>query len=286
MSLICIFSSVLLVLAAFVLFVLRSRTTRQKPQQPACGGCGYPVQGLPGFICPECGCDLRTVGIRVPDQRVTQAAGIMWGLAWTILLAIAAVVTTVALQAAGALPNQYRQSQITRLVPKHRGFVEATIRAEAVKVAFAPPFTDPDVPSAIASATLTFTIGTPTPPIKITWQPANGKISGIRNGDPNAIGQPLTEAWLTQQYIVLGLDPNDPTIERELQELGRLIQPDQLRDPMPDEGAFTSANTAWRYRTNPIGAPYALGFWLIVWLAGLMWTLRRFRRPTRNQDAQ
>lgn len=37
---------------------------RRKVAQPQCGRCGYPVKGLPTFICPECGGDLREWGIR------------------------------------------------------------------------------------------------------------------------------------------------------------------------------------------------------------------------------
>ncbi len=33
---------------------------------PECGHCGYDVRGLPTFICPECGRDLREVGILTP----------------------------------------------------------------------------------------------------------------------------------------------------------------------------------------------------------------------------
>ncbi|HEY7089210.1 MAG TPA: hypothetical protein VH518_14030 [Tepidisphaeraceae bacterium] len=38
--------------------------------QPSCAGCGYPVRGLPSFICPECGCDLREVGIVTPSRYI------------------------------------------------------------------------------------------------------------------------------------------------------------------------------------------------------------------------
>src|SRR5262245_46761666 len=36
--------------------------------QPSCGYCGYPVRGLPSFVCPECGSDLREVGIDTPSR--------------------------------------------------------------------------------------------------------------------------------------------------------------------------------------------------------------------------
>ena len=30
---------------------------------PSCGRCHYPVRGMPTFVCPECGADVRDVGI-------------------------------------------------------------------------------------------------------------------------------------------------------------------------------------------------------------------------------
>src|SRR5262245_59814715 len=38
-------------------------------QEPACGRCGYLVRGIPSFTCPECGSDLRDVGIEVGKRR-------------------------------------------------------------------------------------------------------------------------------------------------------------------------------------------------------------------------
>ena len=47
-----------------VIIVLRKRG--RPIDNPACGKCGYSVQGLPTFTCPECGSDLRNVGIVTP----------------------------------------------------------------------------------------------------------------------------------------------------------------------------------------------------------------------------
>jgi hypothetical protein len=38
----------------------------RKVSIPSCRACGYAVKGLPSFICPECGSDLREVGIDTP----------------------------------------------------------------------------------------------------------------------------------------------------------------------------------------------------------------------------
>ena len=37
-----------------------------KVTEPSCRACGYAVRGLPSFTCPECGRDLREVGIDTP----------------------------------------------------------------------------------------------------------------------------------------------------------------------------------------------------------------------------
>lgn len=49
-------------------FPLRARKSRNSRTvtHPACGHCGYDVRGLPTFICPECGKDLREAGILTP----------------------------------------------------------------------------------------------------------------------------------------------------------------------------------------------------------------------------
>lgn len=36
---------------------------RPRIQVPSCGNCQYPVRGMPTFVCPECGADVRDVGI-------------------------------------------------------------------------------------------------------------------------------------------------------------------------------------------------------------------------------
>lgn len=62
-------------------------TNRQPWTEPRCGRCGYCVWGAPSFVCPECGSDLREVGI-VARRRV---GGMVWGALWTVLLPIPAL---------------------------------------------------------------------------------------------------------------------------------------------------------------------------------------------------
>src|SRR6266700_4098720 len=52
-------------LGAVVTAIMLLRRRRTRPtRQPTCGQFGYNVTGLSTFTCPECGSDLRQVGIR------------------------------------------------------------------------------------------------------------------------------------------------------------------------------------------------------------------------------
>ncbi len=52
---------------------------------PTCAKCGYAVRGLMGLECPECGADLREVGITTPKQR-GMVSPVLFVLLWTLLL--------------------------------------------------------------------------------------------------------------------------------------------------------------------------------------------------------
>ncbi len=72
MSAVGLFSLLALVAVGVMrILTLRMRGTpaHGKPAgEPGCGRCGYPARGLPTFTCPECGSDLREVGIVRPSS--------------------------------------------------------------------------------------------------------------------------------------------------------------------------------------------------------------------------
>ena len=67
----------LLVLAAVVVFIsgcvrlVMGKLMKEDEDDGGakCGGCGYAAEGLPGLRCPECGADLRKVGICVGRSK-------------------------------------------------------------------------------------------------------------------------------------------------------------------------------------------------------------------------
>ncbi|MDP9173740.1 MAG: hypothetical protein M3O30_07725 [Planctomycetota bacterium] len=61
--------------------------------EPTCGQCGYCVRGIAGLICPECGADLREVGIVPPGGRAPNPANRL-AILWTIALPLPAMLIT------------------------------------------------------------------------------------------------------------------------------------------------------------------------------------------------
>jgi hypothetical protein len=63
---------------------------------PVCGKCGYCVRGIEGLTCPECGSDLREVGILTSRHRRPATPWVYFAL-WTLALPIGAILVSVLL---------------------------------------------------------------------------------------------------------------------------------------------------------------------------------------------
>ena len=77
-----------LVVVALVWLIVGRR--RRGPTEPSCGNCGYLVHGLTTFTCPECGSDLREVGI-VTEGFTKRMGPAGRTVTWSALLAVAAL---------------------------------------------------------------------------------------------------------------------------------------------------------------------------------------------------
>ena len=57
------------VAVSFAAFQIWRRARQRKIREPVCARCGYVVRGIAELRCPECGSDLREVGIIAPGPR-------------------------------------------------------------------------------------------------------------------------------------------------------------------------------------------------------------------------
>jgi hypothetical protein len=54
-----------------IIAIVRVLSPEKSLKHPRCGACAYDVGGLPTWTCPECGRDLRRVGVHGTHQRRT-----------------------------------------------------------------------------------------------------------------------------------------------------------------------------------------------------------------------
>ncbi len=68
-------------------YPLKAKVVKNEQRMPRCGACGYPTRGIAELVCPECGADLREVGIRPPGARRDSRLGaaVLWSLLVLIL---------------------------------------------------------------------------------------------------------------------------------------------------------------------------------------------------------
>ena len=85
------FALLVVVLFGAVLATLWIRVLRRpKSDLPTCGACGYGVRGVSSLRCPECGADLREVGIITPGRQGT-VTPVIFTVIWTVCYLILAL---------------------------------------------------------------------------------------------------------------------------------------------------------------------------------------------------
>jgi hypothetical protein len=136
---------ILLSLFVVALLVRRAMLVRSRIAEPSCGRCGYCVRGLESMICPECGSDLRKVGILTPgtlkppgrSEQLLRWMGVALGLS---------------LGAGGAaaqwLAPWQAVSTSQRMISVHLPYLSTTIRAQlkGQKLVLGRPFPPPKAP--------------------------------------------------------------------------------------------------------------------------------------------
>lgn len=107
-----------------------------RPTEPACGECFYAVAGNDSLRCPECGSDLRQVGIILPKGRGQLRTTLLVGLiAWTAICG-SMVFTFLAVSRgleAGLLPTSIIWAAGATFIIWRRGRNQRRIRAKTVR---------------------------------------------------------------------------------------------------------------------------------------------------------
>lgn len=113
-----------LVVAGIAVIVVLGR--RGGVRRPSCGSCGYAVAGLDGLTCPECGADLRDVGIETPaGARSPWVVPFAIAVLWSIGIAIVASIVTPLVHR--AFPRPYSTTATWTFTPAEVEFDTVTI---------------------------------------------------------------------------------------------------------------------------------------------------------------
>lgn len=246
-----------------LLVILIMRRRSRHVGEPACGKCGYAVRGLPTFTCPECGSDLREVGIVAQGQSSMSPAmrGWLLVLVWTLILPIPAFLVTALIgQAAPRLDsttarktlddprsNAYRRIELVQcrvkqdtsvisndltimLLPSQGEFLELEVDAEARRYAYR-------------------------------------RKSGEKVQADSVLDVKVILDWMAQA----GIDIENQQVKSEAAELASMIQAASagLVSDLPQRQFSSGGASSSSYIGPPRWVPVvAAVFWLAVWLLG------------------
>lgn len=276
-----LWAALLLLVIIIAASLLRAHRVSPTDHEPSCGRCGYIVRGIPTLTCPECGSDLREVGITMGKTSHSPWIPFLLGaLVWSIILPFVASLVAHAISA--ALPRWgIAAHTVTLLGPKSGAFQSITINASGAYRMGAAAAADPYEP--VVSADLLLNdggIATFRAELKrdhYAWRAPSGReVSASGELDAAAI---LT--WMKD----CGIDTSGADVMREASQI---VQ--EIRSPPPNRtssgysssgsgspyGAFASGKMSWSadaYASWPNAILWTLA--LLAWLAGLRWLARR-----------
>lgn len=121
-----------MLVVAVVNGILSAKRKNQQSNQPSCGGCGYPTRGISELTCPECGADLRKVGIRMPGDGRSPLAGCLWPILFTAMVVL---VSVLGYSLAGQIVPTHRESSMSMdLYPASAEYSEVLVEVEATLI--------------------------------------------------------------------------------------------------------------------------------------------------------
>ncbi|HEY2588079.1 MAG TPA: hypothetical protein VGI81_20215 [Tepidisphaeraceae bacterium] len=288
---------VLAVLAGIWINVAADRPWRPKVVDepvrggPVCGGCGYSVVGLSRMTCPECGGDLRTVGILTPLAPRSGIGVLGACIGFSVLLAFIAIVASIGIYSV-LPPHRSFEKQVWLMGPKSGAYALATLEAKGATWR-TPPLNVPveiEIESSHLGSLPTSWSSLP----QMTVYP-DGRYefrggSAPRVARSDGFGSPAVLEWLK----AAGVNTTSPDIAAEASEIAGQVRGvarashEVIARQSPDfyssnssrsdsTGEFASRASRDQGEISPPGwaALVILAFWIFVWLAGLRFLNRR-----------
>lgn len=178
---------------------------------PRCGKCGYPVTGVAGWTCPECGSDYRSMGIIAPHHRRLVHPLVTVPLFSFFLAAPATMVAVVAI-AVGPTTATYTDN--VDLVPKaDAGYEQIQLYAHSAR-------------GGAKHTAERIDIHIETEPSWYIYEVDYGSMTYVEQdaaimGTP---GLPFSRAGLEQMYVDAGVDITKPEFIKGIDEIWPIIQ--------------------------------------------------------------
>lgn len=274
--------------------LLACTSPRRMPTQAECDACGYPVAGLHGTTCPECGGNLLVSGVRTAALEVRRRGSLLWGLfAWTAFMGLACGVllnVTILLSVSGVRGTGSTQAKTNVTITSVSGSgqaiqadVSVTTNNDTGNVEMSSLTLTPEG-GGLASLTATKIGGAST----VHWIDASGALRQPNPAGRAALDKPTVSAWLNG----LGAGPSAGYSDEEVAELVRIL--DELsQDPSAVNPGplFTLSTARSAMRSVPSMASSSMLAWLPAvvlfaalgaWIAGLVYIPVR-RRMIRTK---
>ena len=247
------------------------------PDHSLCGACGYSTQGLASFTCPECGNDLRRVGIVSRRRRETVARrrrGRFDLLGSAVVLALVIYIAVSLLRDAVTplvwTPREYEERHYLKLPVATRTFY-------------------------IVGTARTWTDLRPTLAVRIEmYQPGQQAPATLRLS-----GNRVTDRECLEWMQGAGVGENDPRAGMEAAEIVQIVPQVSRPTQLLARGDFQRTSQSplgatGRRSSVASGAPPQTVTWLLtpvgvlVWLASLyfLWKNRASGQPFTSQAAR
>jgi len=277
------------VIALTVIAIQASR--RRKLTGPVCGHCGYSVTGLTTMTCPECGGDLRAVGITTPSTSLggNVVAAVM---IFTLLLGFIAAVATSGLISVVPVRHSYKRQ--VRLGPVSSAYPNVLVQTSRTSWSgsFLPAAVTIELEPAGANSTASSAQMTVHADGKYEFTTAGSRVVG-----QDEFGESAVLEWLK----AAGIDTTAADMQRKAARIvaeariaarsgraaksqssgsGSSMSSSSGGDPAD---VFQNNSTSQSNESHRPAVPFFLVplFWLSIWLWGLWYLVSRGSRRRR-----